>query len=64
MKFLDKINLKNRQNRVNQMFEEEGLTDDILREQLEINRKRHENDIHDPDEVVFTDENGKQTSQI
>ena len=58
MKFLDKINLKNRQNRVNQMFEEEGLTDDILREQLEINRKRHENDIHDPDEVVFTDENG------
>jgi len=31
------------------MFEEEGLTDEILREQLEINKKRNELDLHDPE---------------
>lgn len=47
--FLKRINLKNRQRRLNEMFEEEGLTDEILREQLEINKKRNELDLHDPE---------------
>ena len=33
-------------------FEEEGLTDEILNEQLEINKRRHELNIHDPNEEV------------
>lgn len=48
--FLKKISLKNRQRRLNEMFEEEGLTDEILREQLEINKKRNELDLHDSEE--------------
>lgn len=40
------------------MFEEEGLTDEILNEQLELNRKRHDMDIPDDSEVIYTDEEG------
>ena len=45
--FLLKIHLMNRQRRLDQMFEEEGLTDEILKEQLEINKLRNEADISD-----------------
>lgn len=50
--FLQKISLKNKQKRINEMFEEEGLTDEILHEQIEINKKRNEHDIHDPNEII------------
>lgn len=56
--FLQKIHLKNKQRRINEMFEEEGLTDEILNEQLELNRKRHDMDIPDDSEVIYTDEEG------
>ena len=38
------------------MFEEEGLTDEILNEQIQLNRRRHELNIHDPSEVVTNDD--------
>ena len=50
--FLKRINLKNRQRRLNEMFEEEGLTDEILKEQIEINKMRNELDIPDDQELV------------
>ena len=52
--FMEKIMLKNRQKRINDCFDEEGLTDEILNEQIEVNRKRHELDIHDENETVHT----------
>ena len=44
--------MKNKQRRINEMFEEEGLTDDILNEQIELNKKRHEKDIPDSNEII------------
>ncbi|AMK16337.1 hypothetical protein [Methanobrevibacter olleyae] len=52
-KFLKKVNLCNRQKRLNEMFEEEGLTDTILKEQLEINKERHNLDIPDESEFMY-----------
>ena len=56
--FLKKINLSNRQKEINRMFEEEGLTDEVLKKQIELNKKRHELDIPDSSEIVYTDEEG------
>lgn len=50
--FIEDLRLRNKQRYVNQMFEEEGLTDRVLREQLEINKKRNELDLHDPTEEI------------
>ena len=50
--FLKRISLKNRQRRLNEMFEEEGLTDEILKEQIEINKERNDCDIPDNQELV------------
>lgn len=50
--FLKKINLSNKQKQINRMFEEEGLTDEILRKQLEVNKERCELDLHDETEEL------------
>ena len=50
--YIEDLKLRNKQRYVNKMFEEEGLTDRVLREQLEINKKRNELDLHDPTEEV------------
>ena len=44
--------LRNKQKEINRMFEEEGLTDEILRKQLEINQKRNEHNIVDKKEII------------
>ena len=41
------------------MFEEEGLTDEILKRQIELNKERDRFDINDPSETVYVDEDGK-----
>ena len=51
-RYIESIRLQNKQRYVNKMFEEEGLTNKVLNEQLEINRKRNELDIHDPNEEL------------
>lgn len=58
MKFLDKINLKNMQRKCDKLYEEEGLTDRVLEMQVEINTRRHELDIHDPNDVLYHDPDG------
>lgn len=55
-RYIESLRLQSRQKQINKMFEEEGLTDEILKEQLEINRKRNELDIHDPNHEVNDDE--------
>lgn len=57
--FKKRVNLSNRQKEINRMFEEEGLTDEILKKQIELNKERHRLDIHDPTETVYVDEDGK-----
>jgi len=44
-------------------YEEEGLTDEILTKQLEINKKRNELDLPDREEFIYEDENGKEWVQ-
>ena len=58
-KFIQRINLQNRQKQINKMFEEEGLTDEILKKQIELNKERHRLNINDPTETLYVDEDGK-----
>ena len=51
-RYIESLRLQSRQKQINKMFEEEGLTDEILKEQLEVNRKRNELDLHDPTEEI------------
>ncbi|SFL34946.1 hypothetical protein SAMN02910297_00644 [Methanobrevibacter olleyae] len=57
-KFLKRVNLSNQQKQLNKMFEEEGLTDEILEKQIQLNRERHEFDINDPTETLYVDREG------
>ncbi|WP_406533416.1 hypothetical protein [Methanobrevibacter sp.] len=57
--FLQRVNLSNRQKEINRMFEEEGLTDEILKKQIELNKERNRLDINDSSETLYVDEDGK-----
>lgn len=50
---IKKVNLRNRQRELNKQFEKEGLTEEVLIKQAEINSERHELDLVDEDELVF-----------
>lgn len=52
-KFIKQINIKNRQKSINKMFEEEGLTDEILKRQIQLNKEKHNEDIHDKNEEIY-----------
>lgn len=56
---MDKLQLKERlnseQDLVNQLYEREGLTPEVLNKQIEINKMRNEYDIHDKSETVHED---------
>lgn len=39
------VNVKNRQRKVNKEFKENGLSDELLEEQISINQLKHEYDI-------------------
>jgi len=51
-KFIKKINLRNKQRIVNKKYREDGLTDEVLEMQMEINTERFCYDIPDDSEVV------------
>ena len=54
-KFIKRINFRNRQKQIDRMFEEEGLTDEILKKQIQLNKERHKEDIHDSSEEAYKD---------
>lgn len=56
IKFYKKYNLRNRQRKINKKYAEEGLTTEILNEQVKINKERHEYDIVDETELNTLDE--------
>ena len=45
--FIKKIQYKNRQRTINKKYKQDGLTDEVLDMQLELNKDRHENNISD-----------------
>ena len=50
------VNLRNEQRLLNRKYEREGLTDEVLDKQLELNKLRNEYDISDDlEEKLFED---------
>lgn len=47
------IQLKNKQRVIDKQFEKEGLTDDVLAKQVEVNTMRNELDIPDKNEFIY-----------
>ena len=43
------------QKKVNKEYEEKGFNDDILEKQIQINQKRHELNIVDPNELIYNE---------
>lgn len=54
-KFLKIIQLKNKQRVVDKKYEKEGLSDDVLEAQIEINELRHELGIPDSSKFIYED---------
>ena len=52
-RYLKKIQLKNRQRVINKKYKKEGLTDEILEKQVELNQLRHELDISDSSKKIY-----------
>lgn len=51
-----KLHLKNQQRELNKRFAEEGLTEELLDKQIELNKLRHERDITDDlEETLYED---------
>lgn len=48
-----KSDIELRQEALNKKYAEEGLTDEILDEQIKLNKLRHEHDIVDETELIF-----------
>jgi len=55
IQMLEEIKLRNRQRYINKMFEEEGLTNKVLNEQIKINKKRNELNLTDKSETIHKD---------
>ena len=45
--YLHKIQIKNLQRYVDKQYKEHGLTDEVLKKQIEANKLRHKHDISD-----------------
>ena len=44
---------------IEEAYTKQGLTDEVLQLQVEVNKLRHEHDIHDPTEVINKDDDGE-----
>lgn len=52
-RFLKIIQIKNKQRIVDKKYEKEGLSDEVLEAQIEVNTLRHEHDIPDGNNFVY-----------
>lgn len=52
-KLVRKFKLNRKQKKVNKLYEQDGLTDEVLDMQLEINEMRNQLDISDPNQKVY-----------
>ena len=62
-KYIETIRLLVDQQKLNQEIDEEGLTDELLMRQVDINKRRSEYNIADSEEVVYIDERGREFVQ-
>ena len=51
--FIKKIRIRNKQRSINKKYEKEGLTDEILDAQIELNKMRNEHNIADEKPVIY-----------
>lgn len=54
-KFINGYKLNKKQKEVNKEYEENGLTEEVLEKQIEINMERNRLNIPDPTEQIFGD---------
>ena len=47
------LKLEKMQHQLNQKYEKEGLTDDVLDMQLDINKLRNKHDISDKNQIIY-----------
>ena len=52
-RFLKQIQLKNKQRAIDKQYAKEGLSDEVLDAQIELNKLRHELDIPDESNFIF-----------
>ena len=55
IKIIRAWNINRKQADLNKKYELFGLTDEILDKQVELNKKRHELDIRDKNNVIYED---------
>ena len=55
-KHLNSFELDYKQKQNNKLYEKDGLTEEVLNNQIEINKKRHELDIVDKTELTKSNE--------
>lgn len=55
IKILKKRSLNNKQKKVNRLYAKDGLTDEVLEKQVQINQQRHKYNITDENEKVYED---------
>ena len=51
--YLRKIQYKNQQRTINKQYQKEGLTNDILRKQVQLNQLRNKYNIPDESKLVY-----------
>lgn len=54
-RYFQKIQIKNKQRAIDKQYAREGLSNDVLEKQIEINCLRHELDIPDESKFIFED---------
>ena len=62
-KYIETIRLLTDQLKVNQEIDENGMSEELLMRQVDINKRRSEYNIADNEELVYIDEKGKEFVQ-
>ena len=52
-RYLHEIQIKNKQKHINKLYEKDGLTDEVLREQIELNKMKNKLNISDKSKRIY-----------
>lgn len=58
-RYIETMRLIVDQMKLQQEADENGMSEELVERQVEINSRRSEYDIEDKEEIIYTDENGK-----
>ena len=56
--YIEKMKILTDQKIINQQYKKQGLTEELLQKQLDVNKRKHEYNITDLEEVIYTDTKG------